>query len=42
MEDELRLAWSLSVDWFNPYHNKAVGKSASIGVIVMSCLNLPP
>ena len=39
---ELRLAWSLCVDWFNPYHNKASGKSASIGSIVMACLNLPP
>jgi hypothetical protein len=39
---ELRLAWSLCVDWFNPYQNKAVGKSASTGSIVMACLNLPP
>jgi hypothetical protein len=39
---ELRLAWSLCVDWFNPHHNMAAGKSASVGLIVMACLNLPP
>ena len=39
---ELRLAWSLSIDWFNPRGNKAAGKSTSTGSIVMACLNLPP
>lgn len=39
---ELRLAWALSVDWFNPYFNKAAGKSASTGSVAMVCLNLPP
>jgi hypothetical protein len=39
---ELRLAWSFLVDWFNPYHNKAAGKAASVGSIVMALLNLPP
>ena len=39
---ELRLVWSLSIDWFNPRGNKAAGKSTSTGSIVMACLNLPP
>lgn len=39
---ELRLAWSFSTDWFNPFHNYAAGKSASVGSIAMTCLNLPP
>lgn len=39
---ELRLLWSLSVDWFNPRGNKAAGKSVSTGSVVMACLNLPP
>jgi hypothetical protein len=39
---ELRLAWSLSVDWFNPFHNKQAGKKASCGSIAMLLLNLPP
>ncbi len=39
---ELRLLWTFSVDWFNPYTNKAAGKSASIGSIALTCVNLPP
>lgn len=39
---ELRLAWSLSADGFNPYGNKAAGKSASAGSMAMVLLNLPP
>ena len=39
---ELRLLWSFSADWFNPYFNKTAGKAASIGVVSMSCINLPP
>ena len=38
---ELRLLWSLSIDWFNPQDNKAAGKSTSTGSITMACLNLP-
>ncbi|KAG1810690.1 uncharacterized protein BJ212DRAFT_1302402 [Suillus subaureus] len=28
---DLRLAWSLSVDWFNPHGNKTSGKKKSVG-----------
>jgi hypothetical protein len=40
--DELRLVWSIWVDWYNPHGNKAAGKSVSTGVIAMTCLSLPP
>jgi hypothetical protein len=39
---DLRLAWSLSVDWFNPHGNKTSGKKKSVGSIAMGLLNLPP
>lgn len=39
---ELRLFWTFSTDFFNPFYNKAAGKSVSIGSIVLVCLNLPP
>ena len=40
-DKELRLLWCLSVDFFNPYHNKTAGKVASVGSIVLSCPLLP-
>lgn len=38
--DEIRLLFSLSVDWMNPY-GKGSAVSASVGVIALCCLNLP-
>jgi hypothetical protein len=39
---EGRYAFSLCVDFFNPYTNKQAGKKSSIGIISLVCLNLPP
>ena len=39
---DLRFAWSLSVDWFNPHSNKIPGKKKSVGSIPLALLNLPP
>ena len=41
-DDELRIVWSLSVDWFNPYLNKISGLKVSTGSMAMVCLFLPP
>ncbi|KAF9224267.1 hypothetical protein BS17DRAFT_704264 [Gyrodon lividus] len=38
----LRLAWSLSIDQFNPHGNKTARKKKLVGSIVMALLNLPP
>ncbi|MBW0506791.1 hypothetical protein O181_046506 [Austropuccinia psidii MF-1] len=40
--DTLRLCFSLFEDWFNPWHNKLSGKQESMGIVSLSCLNLPP
>jgi hypothetical protein len=38
---EIRLAFALSVDWFNPLFNKESGRKVSIGPVFLICLNLP-
>ncbi|KAG8794064.1 hypothetical protein FRC12_000660 [Ceratobasidium sp. 428] len=40
--EDLRLAFMIYHDFFNPFTNKMAGKQKSIGVIMMVCLNLPP
>lgn len=39
---DLRTAWTICFDCFNPFFNKAAGKSASAGLLAMKCQNLPP
>jgi hypothetical protein len=40
--EEGRYAYSLCIDFFNPYTNKQSGKKKSVGMIALVCLNLPP
>ncbi|MBW0529106.1 hypothetical protein O181_068821 [Austropuccinia psidii MF-1] len=40
--NSLILGLSLLIDWFNPLQNKLSGHQASMGVIALNCLNLPP
>ena len=37
-----RYVFSLSLNFFNPLGNKQAGKKASVGLISLVCLNLPP
>jgi hypothetical protein len=41
-QHKLHLMWCLSVDLFNPYHNKIAGKVTLVGSVILSCLLLPP
>jgi len=38
---EIHLAFSMFVDWFNPFGTKQSGKHVSFGAVYMVCLNLP-
>ncbi|MBW0563110.1 hypothetical protein O181_102825 [Austropuccinia psidii MF-1] len=42
IENSLLLLFSLFVDWFNPLGNKITGKQSSLGILALTCLNLPP
>jgi hypothetical protein len=41
-KDEGRYVFSLGIDFFNPLSNKQARKKASVGIISLICLNLPP
>lgn len=42
LRHKVRTAWTMFFDTFNPFFNKAAGKTASSAVLGMACNNLPP
>ncbi|POV99692.1 hypothetical protein PSTT_13630 [Puccinia striiformis] len=40
--NELRLTFSVFIDWLNPFSNKLAGRQVSMGVIALTCLDLSP
>ncbi|PPQ81527.1 hypothetical protein CVT26_011045 [Gymnopilus dilepis] len=40
--EEGRYAFSLCVDFFNPFSNRQAGQKYSVGIVSVACLNLPP
>lgn len=41
VDGELRLAFTLNIDWFNPFGKKRSGRTQKVGGIYMVCHNLP-
>lgn len=42
VKGEQQSVYTMSIDFANPYHNKAAGKSASMGIVAFVSLALPP